>query len=274
VLWWGWLGIQTLLFLGSLICGRGRKSDTATSIPKPHPAIRVESFRPEHVRNLVINDVPRPYAWTSRTHEPRAVYEYLMRGREFAAMGTRVGYEKSLVEFQRVIELDSRRGIGQAEVAITYAGMARILREANGPSDSVVFYSTRAREYANQAWRADPRSPTVVAAQALVALTIGDSAWASTAWKAGVELAQSKFATPRLVQVFALMASRPADQVRFFRFIADSFPNYAELQNQLGAAYVRLGQPDSAEKRFRRALLLSPEYVNARRNLAQLGQSR
>jgi tetratricopeptide (TPR) repeat protein len=217
---------------------------------------------------------------------------YFIDGKEYAAKGNRAGFIKSIQLYRMALELIPNFSSAYAEMAYSYASIARILDEAGAEKRRIEECLKRAEDAIRQVKTINHRNPTVFAVDLLVQYIIAKH-YLSHKWKHKLshdkfhqmrykiewskadgldelrKLAENVGLTDKVCLAEAILTENRIKKGSSLLTILEKFDSdNAEVHNLLGLVYYLVNDKDSAKKMFERAKKLSPDFGKPYINLA------
>lgn len=201
--------------------------------------------------------------------DQQIAYQYLKEGKISASKGTRTGFMESVQSYQKAIELIPNFSTAYAEMAYSYASVARISSWADIKSEERETNFNNAKKAIEKAELIGPNNPTVWSIGAILDTYRKDKKSALTKLKKAEELAKDNGFSDRLLQARALLGKKYEEKLGSLMTVNEKISlNNAELYNLLGVLYYNINDKTLAKNMFERAITLSPNYGEAYLNLA------
>jgi serine/threonine-protein kinase len=203
-------------------------------------------------------------AGVARQVDPEAFQLYL-EGRALAARGGAGNLDRAIALFERALQRDPAFSLARAQQARAYIQMGRV--GAMRPKQAWA----AARAALAPALAADPDSPEVLIAHGML-LRLDDWKWreAERAFETAMTLHPGDAEVIVSAGVLKAGMGRRTEALDLARRALELDPLNSTAQVDIGLIYNFIGDPADAERRFRRAIELSPEMPRYRYFLAQL----
>jgi len=217
---------------------------------------------------------------------------YFIYGKQYAAKGNRAGFIKSIQFYKKTLDLLPNDGLSYAELAYSYASIAKILQDVGAEKRRIEENLKKAEDAINQAKRINHQNPTVFAVDLLIQYTIAQyyithrreydlSHDKFRQMKYKIErskgdglnelgtLSKSVGVTDKVYLAEAILTENRIKKGSSLLTILEKFDSdNAEVHNLLGLVYYLVNDKDSAKKMFERAKRLSPDFGKPYLNLA------
>ena len=244
------------------------------------------------IRSETVDKVYEERFPTEKVAPREAARRYFVEGKKYAAKGNRTGFIKSIQLYERALELMPNFSSAYAEMAYSYASIAKILEEARVDKRGVEENLKKAEKAIEQAKRINPQNPTVFAVDLFVqyvtakyylshkkeyGLThdIVHEKESKIKWAKGDGLKRLRRLAERVGftdKVYLTEAILTEDRIKkgssLLTIIERLDSDNAEVHNLLGIVYYLVNDKDSAKKMFERAKRLSPNFGKPYLNLA------
>lgn len=201
--------------------------------------------------------------------DQQIAYQYLSEGKGFAARGTRAGFIESIQSYKRALELFPNSSNVYAEMAYSYASIARILAWNGTGRKEVEENFNSAKKAMEQAIAISANDPTSWSVGAILDAYQGNNKNALRKLQKAEELAKKNGFSDRFLEAKSLLGRKYDEKIGSLMSINEKIdPNNAELLNRLGVLYYNINNKVSAKRMFEKAISLSPDYGESYLNLA------
>ncbi len=211
---------------------------------------------------------------TEKTADREAGRRYFVDGKMWASKGCRSAFVKSIEIYTRATELIPRFSSAYAEIAYSYASIAKILREANGSVKQIEENEHKARETADKAEKINPDNPHLWGVKAILNYYSGNQKEAESSLQKARKLAEKQGYTDRVLQAMSYLAINRVEKVSYQLAIKEIKPDDAEVLNLLGLGYYETNNLEAARKAFERAKNLSTGFGKPYLNLGLVHASK
>lgn len=244
-----YFGIVSPFYLGTIDLGRFGKPT------------EVDSYKVDKVYQENVITADKADREISRRH--------FVDGKKHAARGNRIGLLRSIQFYEQALELNKGFSTSLAEVAYSYASIGRILKDNDGNSEAIQDYFDKAQTAIGQAKNLSSDNPTIYAVEAILELYSSGREKTLSSLDTAKSLAQEVGYTDRVLQAMAAIEGSKKEKAEYLLAVEEKISSDSpEILNLLGLAYYRLGNKGKAKEKIERAILLNPEYGEAKVNLA------